>query len=206
MLIALAVSTSACDDDPYPVMSCSPGAGLDLATDGIPRRGEADAPVYLTVFADPRCSFSMKLVLELETYAQGLDDAGRSGELVLHYRHLLRTSFEGSMSVIAARGLAAAHLLGGNTSFWDLYWVLLIQDEVTEELVWNEGLARTPAADQAEFEQVYRSQAVADVLNADQALGQKLGFEETPSVVLCGEHVGPDPDDLIENLEHLIGE
>ena len=64
--------------------------------------------------------------------------------------------------------------------------------------------ADTAGLDIERFAADLESDAVAAVVEQDAALAHSLELPGTPSVLLCGIPVSPDPDDLIDNLSYLI--
>ena len=184
-----------CESDPYDVDKCDPASGLQLPVDQIPSLGNPDAKIRISVFGDVTCPMTQQLIVTLDNYLQG-----EGGDSVgLFYRHLLRSSSPPSTD--AALALTAAGFQG-RAYFWDLYWRLMIMDDLSPESIVNAGAASVP--NPALFRQEITSDAVSTAVERDVSLGTEIGFKGVPGVILCGQRTDGTPEDILENIRYLV--
>ncbi|MCP4675820.1 MAG: thioredoxin domain-containing protein [Deltaproteobacteria bacterium] len=199
LMIALFSPYLGCSDDGYPVKECRPGQGLALETDGVPVHGDTQAPVFLTVFGDLKCPYTQNFIIALDKFVERLEADGKGAEFKWLFRHYVRPGYPQSTRIALA--LAAAHMQG-NDAFWRLFWLLFATPEITDEYVLL--YAEVAELDMEQFQADYESDDVRSVVANDDDLAREIGLGGTPGVVLCGKQVTPVPDDVIDNLEHLI--
>jgi protein-disulfide isomerase len=190
---------AACNE--HPVEHCVAGQGLALPDQGAARSGVTHAPVELVLFGDFQCPFTEVIALELFAYAAQLEERGRGEQLQIVFRHFPLHEIH-DRARPAAIAAAAAHRQG-DEAFWEMFWQLFapgvaLTDEYLVYYADNAGL------DLEQFESDLADPEVAAVVDRDRALALELGLPGTPSIILCGVPVAPDPDQLIENLEFLI--
>jgi protein-disulfide isomerase len=197
--LALALTLTACNE--HPVEHCRAGQGVVVDVDPVPRKGPAHAPVELVMFGDFQCPATFYLATVVDSYILELDNDGFVDELQLRYHHLPIEDLHWR-SRAAAIAAAAAHRQGDD-AFWQLYFRLFKADEdLTDEDIL--GYAEQAGLDLAQFAADLADPEVEAVVDRDLSLADDLGLTYTPSIILCGVQVEPDPDSLIANLDYLI--
>jgi protein-disulfide isomerase len=194
----LGLALAACNE--HPVEHCAAGQGIALV-DEAPRLGSATAPVELVVFGDFQCPGTAQLWFGLAPFLDELAADGEGDALAVRFHHFPLTSIH-ERALAAALAAAAAHRQG-DAAFWALFPLLLKPES---ELTDAHLLAYAEAAglDVERFAADYGSAEVAAVVADDAALAGSLDLPGTPSILLCGIPVSPQPDELIENLRYLI--
>ncbi len=177
------------------------GQGLDLESKGIPFIGNSSAPVYLTLFADLKCPYSMRIIWALRQFTDRLEEEGKGSKLKWLYRHYVRGGYPQSQN--AAYALTAAHRQG-DEAFRQILWPLFFAENLTSDRVLT--CAAEAGLDLERFQADLSDKEVKEIIQRDQGLAMEIGFAGTPGVVLCGVQVEPDPDAIIKNLKHLIDE
>ncbi len=193
-------STVGCLNE-YAVEQCIPGHGIVIDNKDAPRIGPTFAPVNLTVFGDFQCPGTHSLWYSLSAFLAKLEEDGKSHELRIDFRHFPLTSIHNHAGN-AALAAAAAHRQG-NYNFWVLFPKLLKPGaELSPEHILM--YAQSAGLDMEQFTADLDSPEVLEVVNADLDLALELDLPGTPSVILCGVHMSATPDDVVENLEHLL--
>lgn len=195
-----ACSMVGCDNE-YAVEQCIPNHGIVIDNKDAPRIGPTFAKVNLTVFGDFQCPGTHWLWYSLSQFLAKLEEDGKSHEIRIDFRHFPLTSIHNHAGD-AALAAAAAHRQG-NYYFWILFPKLLKQGaELTPEHILM--YAQSSGLDMAQFTADIHSPEVLEVVNADLDLARELELPGTPSMILCGIHMAATPEDLVENLEHLL--
>jgi protein-disulfide isomerase len=195
----LAAWTLACAEDEFPVETCVLGQGIQLSTEGRAFWGADQPSIEVAVFGDFKCSFSLKMMVEIEAYLNKLDAAHRGDVVQVIYRHFPRADFP--MSRRAALALEAANLQGA--SFYrDFFWILFVASDISDESIAN--YAVLAGLEMEKFYEDWESREVQDTVAADIAKFGEIGFNGLPGVVLCGKSLEISADKLIDNLEHLV--
>ncbi|MBW2276942.1 MAG: thioredoxin domain-containing protein [Deltaproteobacteria bacterium] len=198
-LLALVLLLFSCNE--HPVEHCVAGQGIVVVVEPVPRKGPTHAPVELVVFGDFQCPATFYMATLLDSYALELDQDGLTDRLQLRYHHLPIEDLH-SRARAAAIAAAASHRQGDD-AFWQLFFHLF---KPAEELEDEDILAYAGQAglDLEQFSADLTDPAVEALVERDLALAEELGLTYTPSIILCGVQVEPQPDDLIANLDHLI--
>jgi protein-disulfide isomerase len=195
----LALAICACNE--YPVEHCVAGQGISLDDGDAPRLGPDTAKVDLVIFGDFQCPGTAQLWFGLTPYLEKLAADGRGDELAVRFHHFPLTAIH-ERAYAAAIAAAAAHRQGDD-AFWTIFPMLLKPaTELTDLYIALYG--QTAGLDMERFAADLESEEVAAVVAQDTALAHSLELPGTPSVLLCGVPVSPDPDDLIDNLDYLI--
>jgi protein-disulfide isomerase len=195
----LALAICACND--YPVEHCVAGQGISLDDGDAPRLGPDTAKVGLTIFGDFQCPGTAELWFGLEPFLEKLVADGRDDELAVRFHHFPLTSIH-ERAFAASIAAAAAHRQGED-AFWRIFPMLLKPaTELTDLHI--ASYAQAAGLDTERFAADLESDAVAAVVERDAALAHSLELPGTPSVLLCGIPVSPDPDDVVDNLSYLI--
>jgi len=185
----------------YAVEQCIPGYGIVIDNKDAPRIGPTFAPVNLTLFGDFQCPGTHQLWYSLSEFLSKLEEDGKSHELRIDFRHFPLTNIH-NYAGDAALAAAAAHRQG-NYDFWIMFPKLLKPGtELSREHILM--YAQSSGLDMAQFVEDINSSEVLDVVNEDMALALELDLPGTPSVILCGVHMSATPEDLVDNLEHLL--
>jgi protein-disulfide isomerase len=195
----LPLAICACNE--YAVEHCYAGQGISIDDDDAPRLGPDTARIELTIFGDFQCPGTAQLWFGLEPFLDRLAADGRSDALAVRYHHFPLTSIH-ERALAAALAAAAAHRQGDD-AFWELFPMLLKPAvELTDAHI--SAYASAAGLDMPRFHADLDSAEVAAVVGRDTALAGSLELAGTPSVVLCGIQISPDPDDVVDNLDYLI--
>jgi protein-disulfide isomerase len=195
----LALAICACNE--YPVEHCVAGQGISLDDADTPRLGPDAAKVDLVIFGDFQCPGTAQLWFGLTPYLERLAADGRDDALAVRFRHFPLTSIH-ERAYAASIAAAAAHRQGDG-AFWAIFPLLLKPASELSDLH-IASYAETAGLDMARFAADLESEAAAAVVDRDAALARSLELPGTPSVLLCGIPVSPEPGDLIDNLDYLI--
>jgi len=198
-LALLALAASACNE--YPVEHCFAGQGISLDDGDAPLLGPETAEVELTIFGDFQCPGTAQLWFGLAPFLERLAADGRGGALAVRFHHFPLTSIH-ARALAASLAAAAAHRQGDD-AFWRIFPMLLKPAEgLTDAHL--ASYAAAAGLDTAQFAVDLESEEVAETVADDAALAGSLGLAGTPSVLLCGVPISPDPGDIADNLEYLI--
>ncbi len=155
-------------------------------------RGNKDASVTLMEYSDfqcPACGAYYPIVKQLE------EKYGNQIRIV--YRHFPLTTIH-QYAPIAARAAEAAGL---QSKFWEMHDILFEKQkewsdsDPTEKFV---EYARSLGLDVNRFRLDLDNQAVRDAVAADVARAQSLGLNSTPSFLLQGKRLQPNPGSFDE--------
>ena len=162
-----------------------------------PVRGPADAPVTLVVFSDFECPYCARGVTILEAvrarYGQQLRIAFR--HLPLGYHRLARG---------AHRAAEEARAQGGDDAFWSMHdRIFAVRDLSPDRL---EAHARAMGLDLDEFRAAIRDRRHDPAIDADRALGERLGVRGTPGFFLNGRSIrgAKPPEDFAVLIDALL--
>jgi protein-disulfide isomerase len=168
------------------------------ARDGL-RLGRADAPVQIVIFADPQCPYCRQLALGAER--QLIDEYVTPGKAALTYRHY---PFLGAESTRGAQAMECAGRQGAD-AFWQFNRQVFDNQfpensgQLTDAklLEW----AGATGLDVAKLKDCLAGADVKAVVEADLALGQRLGVQGTPVVFVNGRRVvGAVPYDMLKAI------
>lgn len=165
--------------------------------------GDADAPVKMFVFSDYQCPYCGQFAAQMKPLL--VENQVKEGKLQLvFYDFPLGGGHRHSF--VAAR---AARCAGDQGKFWEYHDLLYGQQsrwsfkQATPMKDFEEFAAQV-GLDQAEFNQCLRSDRHADVVTANRVLGEQLGVNATPTVIINNKRVR-NPLDYRE-LSNLIAE
>ena len=162
----------------------------EVPVEGLPVRGDPDAPVQILTFSDFLCPSCRRFALAFDQYAEGPEGP----HVALYYRsfpldrtcaaHLPRVVHPGACEV--ARGAACAHRLG---SFWEYHDAVYRappnrpdRDDVTR-------IAVSAGIDRAAFEACHSEPETEAALQADISEAVRLGVSGTPTLFINGRRV-----------------
>lgn len=165
-------------DDPRTLVSKAGGVSV----------GDPSAPAKLLVFNDFQCPACMTFATQVTPFLKAeLVDAGK---LHLVYHDFPLTSIH-PHAFIAAR---AARCAGEQDKYWEYYSVLFGQQgrwssRSRPPLDDFEEYAAQVGLDRSAFGACLRSDKYADVVTANMELGNQLGVDGTPALILNGRRV-----------------
>lgn len=159
------------------------------------RLGEANAPVKVVIFADPQCPFCKQSALGSE--AQLVAEFVASGKVSLIYRHF---AFLGPDSAVIA---AAMECAGRQGKFWPFH-ERVFAEQAAENAGQADarvvGWATLAGLDLGKFETCRMDPAARARVEADAAVGRKLGVAGTPTLFVNGRRlVGALPYDMVKS-------
>jgi len=151
----------------------------DIPGDDAPAKGDASAPVTLTVFSDFECPFCKKaepvLTRVLKEYA------GRVRVVFRHYP-LAKLHKNANNAALAS---VAAHKQG---KFWEMH-ELLFKNNLNLEKENLTEYAKRVGLDVERFKKDIEDKATAARLKADMDLGAKVGITGTPAFFINGKQM-----------------
>jgi protein-disulfide isomerase len=142
-------------------------------------RGPENAPFSAVEFADFECASCRK------AYNQGwkkLEESGRVRFAFHHFPWPYHTN-----AVPAALATEAAHEQG---KFWEMYDALFDKDEVELSDAYITEQAKKVGLDMARFDKAREGAALMKWIEADKALGEKVGVASTPTIVFRDNKTG----------------
>ena len=140
-----------------------------------PVKGNAAAPVTLTIFSDFQCPYCSRLVPILDEIQARNPDTVR----LVFKQFPLRMH---NMALPAALASLAAREQG---KFWPMHDLLFMNfNQLSDDKI--RALAKEAGLDLARFDQDRAAQRLRDEVLRDQALGQQAGVQGTPTVFLNG--------------------
>jgi protein-disulfide isomerase len=148
---------------------------LEIPTGDAPSRGAPMAKVTLVEFSDFQCPHCGAAHPDVVRALREFD-----GNLRVVYRYFPLSSH--SRALPAARAAEAARLQG---KFWEMQDLLFEHQRELEDADLRKYASQL-GLDMARFEQDMSSPEVEQRIQADRALGQKLGIEATPSFFING--------------------
>jgi len=163
---------------------------VEVALDGVPVRGSADAPVQILTFSDFLCPSCRNFAAAFEQYARG----ATGPHVALYYRnypldstcaaHLPRVMHPGACTV--ALGARCAHRLG---RFWEYHDTVYFAPPTNPTQTDVVRIARQAGLDEASFQRCLASPEAAAELQADIAEARRLGVTGTPSIFINGRRL-----------------
>ena len=164
---------------------------VEIATEGAPALGPAEAPVVVVVFSDFECLACKRAAEVLADLHRRLPD-----RLRVIYKHFPLDIHPMAMS--AARASVAAQT---QDRFWEVHDRLFAsQDDIGPGLYVR--IATELALDLDRFEADRISEASATTVQQDRAEGLRLGVEATPAIFVNGRRF----QDAVDYLEEWIDE
>ena len=158
---------------------------LDVPVDDSPSRGAPMAKVTLVEFSDFQCPHCAAAHPELQRLLSEFD-----GRLRLVYKYFPLSSH--SRAVPASRAAEAARAQG---KFWEMHDMLFEHQRELEDADLQKYAAQL-GLDVERFTRDMNSDAVAQKVDADRALGIRLGIEATPSFFVDGRAFRESPRSL----------
>ena len=149
------------------------------------RLGSADAPVKLVEFADYTCPYCGQWAAQVQP--QLIHDFVNAGKLqIVFYDFPLGSEGEHRWSFLAARAGRCAAEQG---KFWEMHDYLFGHQSEwtyanTPPVKAFEGYARSVGADPAKYNACLESERYADAVTASHMLGEQLGVDSTPTIII----------------------
>jgi protein-disulfide isomerase len=171
--------------DKYKLLIARPEPPLaDIAIDGRPAKGEADAPVVIVEFSDFQCPHCKQAAPVVEQVADRFPGKVR----VVHMDFPVNPS---GISRRAAEGGVCAEEQGQFWAYHDMVYVR--QDELSNDSPM--ALAKELGLDETKFEACMASPDTAALVQQSEQEGRRLGVDSTPTFYLNGQRL------VMENLE-----
>jgi protein-disulfide isomerase len=155
--------------------------------------GEASAPVRLVVFSDYMCPFCGQWASQVQPAL--VNDFVKPGKLqILYYDFPLGGAHR--WSFLAARGARCAEAQG---KFWEYHDALFGKQSewsaaTSEPVKLLEQYAGTVGLDQAKFNACLESDQFADVVTANRQVGDQLGVDATPTIIINQQKINNPMD------------
>ena len=174
------------------------------------RLGSPNAPVKLVEFADYTCPYCGHWAAQVQPRL--IQDFVNTGKLqIVFYDFPLGSEGEHKYSFLAAR---AARCAGEQGKFWEMHDYLF-----GHQSEWSfasgapvktfEGYARTLGVDPAKYNACLESDRYADAVTADHMLGEQLGVDSTPTIIINEKRLSDpglnDYDSLKKTIEGAAG-
>lgn len=147
--------------------------------------GSDKAPVKLVIFSDYTCPYCGQWAAQVQPRL--VQDFVNPGKLqIVYYDYPLGTEGEHKYSYLAAR---AAHCAEDQGKYWEMHDYLFGRQSdwsyaVTPPVKPFEQYARAVGLDPQKFDACLQSDRYADVVTAEHALGEQLGVNATPTVII----------------------
>ncbi len=171
----------------------SPDAVKEVSLGDSPAKGATDPVVTIVEWADFECPFcGMASPLLGKTAKKHAD------KVQVVFKHYPLSGHEHAEA--AARAAVAAAKQG---KFWEMHDLLFANQTALDEKT-IEKLAAELGLDMVKFKDDAKSEAVADLVNADRKQADKLGLRGTPMLFINGRHFDLEKFDLSEDLEPWI--
>lgn len=175
-----------------PQESTPPAVVPDVAVEGRPAQGDADAPVTIVEFTDYQCPYCGAFARDTEDAL--LDAYGDDVRFVV--RHFPIT---GSHQY-AQKAAEAAECAFDQDRFWEYHDVLFAHQDALDEASLRR-YAKEVGLDTRVFAACLASGEKAAVVATDQADGQRYGVSATPTFFINGQRfVGAKPIDEFEQV------
>ncbi len=179
-----------------PTFRQQPVQAMDL--DGVPFRGDPDAPVKIVTFSDFLCPSCRRFALAFDQYAEG----PTGPQVALYYRsfpldqtcaaHLPRVLHPGACNV--ARGAACAYRLG---NFWEYHDAVYRAPPEAPDPGDVTRIAAGAGLDREAFAACLDEPETEAVLQTDIAEALRLGVTGTPTLFINGRKV-PSLDEFAD--------
>jgi protein-disulfide isomerase len=164
-----------------------------IDTQGAPEKGNAHAACAMTEFSDFQCPFCKRHVdLTLPKIEKKYIESGK-------IRYVFMDFPLEEIHPLALEAAQAAHCAGEQKQYWKMHGRLFAnQDKLKpDDLVAH---AKALGLDGRRFEDCLDSDKYEDRIKASHALGEKLGIDGTPAIVL-----GRNRDGKIEAVRLIVG-
>lgn len=162
--------------------------------------GQPTAPVKMVVFSDYMCPYCGEWAAQVQPRL--IEDYVKPGKLqIVYYDFPLGGAHK--YSFLAAR---AARCAGEQGKFWDMHdYIFGRQSEWsfqgTTPVKTFEGYAKAVGLDDARFNACLESEKYADIVTANHMLGEKLGVDATPTVIINEKKINdPIKYDLLQQV------
>ena len=162
----------------------------EVSLDGLPVKGNPDAPVQIVTFSDFLCPSCRRFALAFDQYLEG----PTGPHVALYYRnypldstcapHLPRVMHPGACNV--ARGGACAHLLD---NFWEYHDAIYQAPPTGPEVDDVVGIAARVGLDESAFRACMAEPPAETALQSDIAEALRLGVTGTPTIFINGRRV-----------------
>lgn len=162
----------------------------EVSLEGLPVKGDPDAPVKIVTFSDFLCPSCRRFALAFDQYVEG----PTGPHVALYYRsypldstcasHLPRVMHAGACEV--ARGGVCANLLG---SFWEFHDAVYIAPPNAPDVDDVVRIAVNAGLDEAAFRACLSEPRAEAALQADIAEAVGLGVTGTPTIFINGRRV-----------------
>jgi protein-disulfide isomerase len=156
--------------------AAAPRANVDLAIEGAPTRGRADAAVTIVEFSDFECPFCGRFTRE--TRAQLERDYVDTGKVRMVFRHFPLANIH-PHAMKAAQGAECARQ---QDKFWEMHAKLFANQQALTDTD-LQAYARQAGLNDAAFQQCLAG-GVPDRIRGDQAEGTRAGITGTPTFFL----------------------
>jgi protein-disulfide isomerase len=165
----------------------------DLAANRTPTTGNADSPVTILDFSDYECPFCKSLEGKLRTLAAQQPDVIR----IIRYEFPLTLIHPYAYEAALAGKCAAKQDVVGS------FQTLIYQNSTKlGTLNWRNLAANANIPNLDKFTSCLEQKKLAGEVDADIAVGQRLGFKSTPTLVINGDVVSGDQSK--ETLSKLV--
>ncbi|MBI4444751.1 MAG: thioredoxin domain-containing protein [Acidobacteria bacterium] len=166
---------------------------IEMAAEGFPSQGAADAPVVLVEFSDFQCPFCLRFLPTLKQIREKYGDRVR-----IVFRQFPLSSIHPQAQKAAEASLCAAD----QGRFWEMHDLLFADQKLTPEELKKK--AESLGIQMPEFNDCLNSGKKADLVNEDLRAGVVAGVTGTPSSFINGRLVvGAVP---FENIAKVIDE
>jgi protein-disulfide isomerase/uncharacterized membrane protein len=170
----------------------------EVSLDGLPVKGDRDAPVKIVTFSDFLCPSCRRFALAYDQYVEG----PTGSHVALYYRsypldstcaaHMPRVLHQGACEV--ARGGTCANLLGDFWTYHDAVYTAPPSGPDLDDVV---EIAVRSGLDETAFRACMAEPEAAAALQADIAEGTRLGVTGTPTVFINGRKL-PSLDEFAD--------
>lgn len=159
-----------------------------------PTQGAANGRILLIEFSDFQCPYCAKAHEVLKQLV-----AQNSNQLTFAYKHFPLSQIHPE----ALPAAKAAWAAGQQGKFWEYHDALFAQQKQLGEALYSQ-IAKDLKLDQNKFDRDRNSQAASAAIAADTKLGEQLGVDGTPFLLVSGEKFsGPVQ---LQDLEALLGQ
>jgi protein-disulfide isomerase len=163
----------------------------EIATDGHPAKGPADAPVTIVEFSDFQCPFCKQVVPTLEQITQKYGDKVR-----LVFRQFPLTSIH----PFAQKAAEAALCANEQGKFWQMHDAMF-GDQTKLEVAALKTTAAGLGVDKAKFDECLDSGRFAARVKDDEKAGALVGVSGTPAIFINGRsYSGAQPFDVLSGV------
>ncbi len=153
--------------------------------------GSSSAPVKLVEFADYTCPYCGEWAAQVQPRL--VQDYVNTGKLqIVFYEFPLGSEGEHKWAFLAAR---AARCAGEQGKFWEMHDKLFGSQSqwtfaATAPVKTFEGLAASLGLDGGKFNACLESDRYADAVTASHVLGEQLGVDSTPTIIINQRRLG----------------